>query len=61
MFTSKLMSMRKTSFSMPHELYERMNKYLEARYGQTRGRMAIFLQDAIREKLDREENKKNFG
>ena len=55
------MSMRKTSFSMPHELYERMNKYLEARYGQTRGRMAIFMQDAIREKLDREENKKKFG
>ena len=43
---------------MPNELYERMSKYLEDRYGETRGKMAVFVQDAIREKLDREENKK---
>ena len=46
-------SMRKTTFSLPNELFERMSKHLESRYGQTRGRMAIFIQDAIREKLDR--------
>ena len=55
------MVMRKTTFSMPTKLYERMNKYLEARYGATRGRMAVFLQDAIREKLDRDENKKKVN
>lgn len=49
------MAMRKTTFSMPIELYERMHKHLEARYGSTRGRMAVFLQDSIREKLEREE------
>ena len=45
--------MRKTTLSMPEELFEKMSEYLESRYGITRGRMAIFIQDAIREKLDR--------
>ena len=49
--------MRKTTFSLPTELFERMSKHLESRYGKTRGRMAIFIQDAIREKLDRIQTK----
>jgi len=44
--------MRKITFSIPDELFERMEKYL-SRYGKTRGRMSIFIQDAIMEKLSR--------
>lgn len=49
--------MRKITFSIPIELFERMEKYL-SRYGKTRGRMSIFIQDAIMEKLDRVQSKK---
>lgn len=46
--------MRKTTFSMPEKLFERMRAYLEERYGETRGKMAVFIQDAIKEKLDKD-------
>jgi len=49
--------MQKVTFSMPEELFERMEKYL-SRYGKTRGKMSIFIQDAIMEKLDRVQLKK---
>jgi len=45
--------MKKISVSLTDELYERMNKYLNDSYGETRGRISIFIQDAVREKLDR--------
>ncbi len=45
--------MHKTTFAMPDELFERMSKYLKSRHGDTRGKMAIFIQNAIRNELDR--------
>lgn len=49
--------MRKITFSLPDELFERMEKHL-SRYGKTRGRMSIFIQDAIIEKLNKIQLKK---
>jgi len=49
--------MRKTTISLPDELFKRMEKHL-SRYGKTRGRLSIFIQDAIMEKLNRDQLKK---
>ena len=54
---SNNLSMRKVTFSMPDKLFQRMEKHL-SRYGKTRGRMSIFIQDAIMEKLDRVKSNK---
>lgn len=48
--------MRKITFSLPDDLDDEMRSHLDARFGDTRGKLSTFLILAIREKLARDKN-----